>query len=45
MKLVTDFLFSKGVDFYEPEGSFYIFPKILNKKGLKHYQKNMVYFT
>lgn len=35
MKLVTDFLFSKGVDFYKPEGSFYIFPKILNKKRFK----------
>jgi len=39
MKLVTDFLFSKGVDFYKPEGSFYAFPKILNKKNFKNLSK------
>ncbi len=39
MKLVTDFLLSKGVDFYKPEGSFYIFPKILNKKNFKNLSK------
>ena len=39
MKYVTDFLFSKGVDFYKPEGSFYIFPKILNKKNFKDLSK------
>ena len=39
MKYVTDFLFSKGVDFYKPDGSFYIFPKILNKKNFKNLSK------
>ena len=39
MKYVTDFFLSKGVDFYKPEGSFYIFPKILNKKNFKNLSK------
>ena len=39
MEFITNFLTSKGVDFYKPEGSFYIFPKILNKKNFKNLSK------
>ena len=32
MNLVSKFLSSKGVEYYKPDGSFYLFPKILNTK-------------
>ena len=35
LKLVTNFFDSKNVNYYKPDGSFYIFPKINNKKYFK----------
>ena len=32
-KYITSFLKSKNVEFYDPDGSFYLFPKIKNKKN------------
>ena len=39
MNFVSNFFTSKGVDFYKPDGSFYIFPKILNKRKFKDLSK------
>ena len=39
MNYVSNFLDSKGVEFYKPDGSFYIFPKILNKTKFKNLAK------
>ena len=33
LKIVTNFLKSKNVQFYKPDGSFYLFPKIKNLKN------------
>lgn len=36
MNLVTSFLSSKRVEYYKPDGSFYLFPKILNTKKFRN---------
>lgn len=36
MNFVSNFLSSKGVEYYKPDGSFYLFPKILNKKKFRN---------
>lgn len=38
-KIVTDFLTSKNVEFYEPDGSFYLFPKMKNKRNFMNLSK------
>tara|TARA_B100000963_G_scaffold326562_1_gene313693 strand:- start:3510 stop:4598 length:1089 start_codon:yes stop_codon:yes gene_type:complete len=38
-KIITDFLTSKNVEFYEPDGSFYLFPKMKNKKNFMNLSK------
>jgi aspartate/methionine/tyrosine aminotransferase len=35
MNFVCNFLSSKGVEYYKPDGSFYLFPKILNAKKFR----------
>jgi len=45
MLYVTNFLKSKNVDFYSPDGSFYLFPKIKNNKNFtKLANKNGLFF-
>ena len=45
MEKVSNFLISKGVEFYKPDGSFYIFPKIKNYSNfIKNSNKKGLYF-
>ena len=45
MERVSNFLISKGVEFYKPDGSFYIFPKIKNYSNfIKNSNKKGLFF-
>ena len=45
LNIVTNFFKSKNVDFYQPDGSFYLFPKIKNLKNfVENSEKNGLFY-
>ena len=45
LKIVTNFFKSKNVHFYQPDGSFYLFPKIKNLKNfIDNSEKNGLFY-
>ena len=40
LKLVTNFFDSRNISYYKPDGSFYLFPKINNKKYFEKVSEN-----